>query len=119
MASLLRHAQGPTHSPHADRNRDAVRVCPDALSAKGVVPGGEVYIYGWHRVGFAYTEVLFDGVAAEVVAVENQNGCELVVVRGRRSLVSTACPFLCRRPLPSRDCSGAVGPAYTNSRVKT
>jgi len=48
----------------------------------GVPPGGEVYIYGW---GIALepqnTEVYFDGVAAEVVAVENQNGRELVVVR--------------------------------------
>ncbi len=53
----------------------------------GVVPGGEVYIYGW---GIALeprnTEVFFDGVAAEVVAVENQNGRELVVVRAPAEL---------------------------------
>lgn len=55
----------------------------DALTGQpGVVPGGEAYIYGW---GIALeprsTEVLFDGVAGAVVAVENQNGRELVVVR--------------------------------------
>jgi glucose/arabinose dehydrogenase len=73
----------------ADRTPEARSefVLDPATGQPGVAPGREVYIYGW---GIALepqnTQVLFDGIAAEVVVVENQNGRELVVVRAPADL---------------------------------